>query len=132
MRLKKLMVAAIEKVRDAQSILASVKSYEMQRQQLDQQERIARQLQMIIDKQQGIEQPQEEDGRVSSDRRPFRPSETEPTNIGEGPAAGEDPPIERNINEEDRNAAEVEWPAVKQTVVKGVIASKVEATSKTV
>ena len=108
MRLKKLMVTAVEKVRDAQSILASVKSYEMQRQQLDQQERITRQLQMIIDKQQDIEQPQEEDGRVSRERRLFRPSETEPTNIGGGPAAGEDSPIERNINEEDSNAAEVE------------------------
>ena len=108
MRLKKLMVAAIEKLRDAQSILASVKAHEMQRQQLAQQEQITRQLQMIIDKQQNIEQAQEEDGRISGERRPFTPSETEPTNIGEGIAADEDSPIGRNVNEEDSNVTKEE------------------------
>ena len=108
MRLKKLMVAAVEKIRDAQSILASVKTYEMQRQQLDQQEQITRQLRMIIDRQQNVEQRQENDGRVSRERRPFAPLETEYTNIGEGTATGEDSPIERNINEGDNNAVEEE------------------------
>ena len=82
MRPKKVMVAAVESVRDARSILASVKTYDMQRQQLAQQERIARQLQVIIDKQQSIEQPQGEDGHMRGDRRPFTPSDTEPTDIG--------------------------------------------------
>lgn len=102
------MVAAIEKVRDAQSILASVKTYEMQRQQLAQQELITRQLQMIIDKQQNIEQPQHEDGRMSGKRRSFTPSETELTNIGEGKAADVGSPIGRNVNEGDSNAAKEE------------------------
>ena len=108
MRLKKLTVAAVEKVRDAQSTLASVKIYEMQREQLIQQEQIKKQLQMLIDKQENTEQPQKQDGRGDRESSPFTPLETEPTDIGEGTATDEDSPIERNINEEDGNAAEEE------------------------
>ena len=102
------MFTAVEAVRDAQSTLASVKIYEMQREQLVQQQQIQKQLQMLIDKQQNIEQPQEEDRRMSSERRPFTPSEAEPTNIGEGTAADGDSPIGRSTNEEDSNAVEEE------------------------
>lgn len=102
------MVTAVEAVRDAQSTLASVKIYEMQRQQLVQQEQIKKQLQMLIDKQKNTEQPQKREGQGSRERSPFTLSETVPTNAGEGTAAGEDSPIECNINEEDSNAAEEE------------------------
>ena len=130
MRLKKLMVAAVEKIRDAQSILASVKTYEMQREQLVQQEQIKKQLQMLIDKQENTEQLQKNDVRVSRERRPFAPSDAESTNIGEGTATGEDSPIERNINGEDSTTEEEKQPAGKQTVVKGDTTREVEATSE--
>ncbi len=123
------MVNAVEAVRDAQSTLASVKTYEMQRQQLLQQEQITKQLQMLIDKQKNIEQPQEQDRRVSRGRSSFAHSDTEHTNIGEDTAAGEDAPTRRNfqVNEEDSDAAEDEEPSGKQHVVKGTITDEVEA-----
>lgn len=106
------MVAAIEAVRDAQSTLASVKMYEMQRQQLVQQEQVTKQLQMLIDKQKNTEQPQKQDGCGSRERSPFTPSEKEHTNIGGDMTAGEDSPIKRNVelNEEDSNATKDKEP----------------------
>ena len=126
------MVAAVEKVRDAHSTIASVKIYEMQRQQLLQQEQITKQLQMLIDKQKNIKQSHEQDGRVSGERSLSPHSDTEHTNIGEGIAAGVDSPIRRNIqlNEEDINAAADEEPPGKQHVVQETITDEVEAASE--
>lgn len=131
-RLKRLMVNAIEAVRDAQSTLASVKTYEMQRQQLLQQEQMTKQLQMLIDKQKHTEQPQEQDGRLSRERSSSQQSDTEHTNVGEGIAVGEDPPVRRNVqvDEDDSNAAEDEESSGKQHVLKGTITGGVEATSE--
>ena len=125
-RLKRLMVNAIEAVRDAQSTLAAVKTYEMQRQQLLQQEQVSKQLQTLIDKQKNSEQPQEQDGRVSGERSSFTPSEREHTNIGKDTAAAEDAPVTRSgqVTEEDSDAAEDEESSGKQHVLKGTITDK--------
>ena len=82
LRLKRLMVAAVEKVRDAHSTIASVKIYEMQRQQLLQQEQMTKQLQMLIDKQKNIEQPQEQAGRLSMGRSPSTHLDTGTQTLG--------------------------------------------------
>ncbi len=122
------MVTAVETFRDAQSTLASVRTNEMQRQQLVQQEQIAKQLQMLIDKQNGIEQPQEQDGRVSRERSPSTHSKIEHTNSGGDTTAVEDPPIRHNVqaDEEDRKAADDKEPSGKQHVVKENITDDVE------
>ena len=123
------MVNAIEAVRDAQSTLASVKTYEMQRQQVLQQEHITKQLQTLIDKQNNIEQPQEQDGHVSRERSSFTPLETEHTTRGKDTAAAEDAPVRRNVqvNEDDSNMAEDEESSEKQYGVKGKIADQLDA-----
>ena len=123
------MVTAVETVRDAQRTLASTKTYEMQRQQLLQQEQITKQLQLLIDQQKNIEQPQEQNGRVSKKRSPSALSEIEHMNNGEDTTAGEDPPVRHNVqaNEGDSNAAENEEPSGKQHLVKGNITNEIEA-----
>ena len=68
LRLKRLMVAAVEKVRDAHSTVAFVKIHEMQGQQLLQQEQRTKQLQMLIGKQKNTEQSQDQAGRLSMER----------------------------------------------------------------
>ena len=82
LRLKSFVVTAVEKVRDAHSTIASRKIFKMQRQQLLQRNQVTRQMQMSIDKQMKIKQPQGQAGRLSMGRSPSPHSDTQHTTIG--------------------------------------------------
>ena len=123
LRLKSFMVTAVEKVRDAHSTIASRKIFAMQRQQLLREKQITRQPQLPIDKQKKVDQPQGQAGHLSMGRSPSTHSDTQHTTIVEDTAAGELPPIRRNVqtNGDDSNAAEDEESSGRQHMLKRAI-----------